>query len=97
MSGEGIWREWAAETGRQERGSSLWVGGVFHGEVSYHAEIAGKAHWRPTLNGQALGGYPTMEAAKARVDWEIWNRVRLMKPGYVALLARRSEWENGNS
>jgi hypothetical protein len=53
--------------------------------------------WRVTVNGQNFGTYQRVEDAKARADWEVWNRVRQMVPGYRVLLARREQWERGGS
>lgn len=44
------------------------------------------------LNGEQLGVYHELAHAKARIDWEIWNRVRQTMPGYKMLLARRETW-----
>lgn len=51
--------------------------------------------YEASLNGEALGAYHELEHAKARVDWEIWNRMRQTVPGYKVLLARRETWQYG--
>lgn len=75
-------------------GSAIHVGPVFSGEVTYKS---GRGGWRCTLNGQDMGGYPTMAGAKARIDWEIWNRLRQVRAGYEVLLARKADWEDGGN
>ena len=81
---------------REIKGSSLNLPPVFYGEV-VHKERDGAMYWWATLNGQDKGGFRTIVDAKARVDWEIWNSVRLMIPGYKNLLSRRADWINGSS
>ena len=78
------------------KGSSLHVGPVFMGEVAYVSGGNGAA-WRCSLNGQDMGRYPTMAGAKARIDWEVWNRLRQVREGYAVLMARKSEWEDGGN
>lgn len=91
--GDGKWTNWRQA---DDLGATLHVGPVFSGEVSYSRD-EGPKFWRCTLNGQSMGGYPTMAGAKARIDWEIWNRVRQMREGYAVLLTRKAEWEDGGN
>ena len=91
----GKWVDWT-DRAREIRGSSLNLPPVFFGEVA-HKEHDGEVWWWATLNGQSKGGHRTIAQAKARVDWETWNSVRLMIPGYKKLLSRRADWENGSS
>jgi hypothetical protein len=44
-----------------------------------------------------MAGHPTFAGAKARVDWEMWNRLRQMREGYEVLLARKAEWEDAGA
>jgi hypothetical protein len=95
MSGNtGNWSDWRNDA-REIKGSTLSLAPVFRGEVTYK-ERNGHLRWWSSLNGQDMGGYPSLVQAKARVDWEIWNSIRQMIPGYKILLARRDEWVNGS-
>jgi hypothetical protein len=85
----GEWQDW---TIGESHGSRLSLAPVFEAEIFRDGE-----YWRATLNGERLSAHPTIEDAKARCDWEIWNRVRQFKSGWLALLARRESWKNGNA
>jgi hypothetical protein len=91
----GKWVDWTNRA-REITGSSLNLAPVFFGEVA-HKERDGEVYWWAMLNGQIKGGFPSLAQAKARVDWEIWNSVRLIVPGYKNLLSRRADWINGSS
>lgn len=97
MSDQGRWDDYQ-DTERRVVGSTIHVGPVFHGEVflTWCAEMNAST-WRCVLNGEALSSYPTIERAKARIDWEVWNRVRQMAPAYKCLLERRAVWDSGGS
>ena len=89
---EGQWDE------PYELRGKLWqlkCGPVFTADISHLWHGQQYCH-RPTLNGEALGYYPKLDRAKARVEWEIWNRVRQMKPAYRAIMDRRASWEVGS-
>ena len=91
MADQGHWNDYQNKEGRIVS-STIHFGPVFRCEVSHSwcAEMNASA-WRCLLNGEALGHYPRIEQAKARIDWEVWNRVRQMVPGYKLLLERRAE------
>lgn len=91
---EGEWRDHDGPEGH--KASTLIVGPIFQGEVYFQTDDKG-GFWRATLNGEKLAGYPTMERAKARVDWEVWNRLRRSVGSYKLVLARRASWENGGN
>jgi len=93
---EGQWRDYRSSQTGQVVGSSIRVGPVFQGEV-YHQTKDGWSGWRATLNGEDMAGYPTLAGGKARIDWEIWNRLRQARRGYEALMARKAEWEDGGN
>ena len=95
MADQGRWDDYL-NTDRRVVGSTIHVGPVFHGEVfqTWCAGMNANA-WRCVLNGEALSSYPTIQRAKARIDWEVWNRVRQMTPGYKRLLERRPGWQDG--
>lgn len=83
MHGEGEWRKlWDSDTWE------LRLDPVFRAYVS---PVDGK--WKPTLNGIELSLYPRLERAQARIDWEIWNRLRMIREGYRRVLERRPIWE----
>jgi hypothetical protein len=84
---DGQWREYSDASGTVI-GATLHLGPVFQGEVSW-GEYAKGMYWRAHLNGQVMGGYPTMAAAKERIEWEVWNRIRIMIPSYRRVMARR--------
>ncbi len=92
--GDGHWTD--RRDGDRVQGSNMRIGPVFAGEVTYAAFGTGWA-WKASLNGQAMGGYPTIEQAKARIDWEIWNRLRQTEEGYKLLLDRHEQWKRGNA
>ena len=92
MVNEGTWDEWNSN---DARGATLRLGPVFSASVAYPTPASGSLYWAVSLNGEALGGYGAEDCARARAEWEIWNRVRLMRPGYMALLARREFWKSG--
>jgi hypothetical protein len=51
------------------------VGPVFQGEAHIKRDSADpREWWTAKLNGKSLGGFGTLERAKAAVDWAIWNR-----------------------
>ena len=62
--GDGHWTD--RRDGDRVQGSNMRIGPVFAGEVTYAAFGTGWA-WKASLNGQAMGGYPTIEQAKARM------------------------------
>lgn len=88
--------QWIDERDTQQRltASTLSVGPVFYGEISPGMKDD-HGCWRAILNGEYMGGYSTMGGAKARIDWEVWNRVRQMREGYKVLLDRREHWKDG--
>jgi hypothetical protein len=90
---DGHWAD--KRDGDRVRGSTIRIGPVFAGEVSYAAFSNGWG-WKAALNGQDMGGYPTIEQAKARIDWEVWNRLRQTEDGYKVLMGRREDWKGGN-
>ena len=71
------------------RGAILDLPPVFRGEVYFE-----KGSWWAVLNGQRLMGQPNIEHAKACVDWNIWNQLRLIQGGYNCLMARRETWDH---
>lgn len=87
---DGEWRDHDGRGG--QKASTVLVGSIFQGEVYFERSDKG-GFWYASLNGQKLAGYPTMERAKARVDFEIWNRIRLAVSPYKRVLARRASWE----
>lgn len=94
--GEGKWLDYRSSRTGEVEGSTIRLGPVFQGEV-YHQYKDGWSGWRAALNGEDMAGYPTLAGAKARIDWEMWNRLRQVREGYEALLARKAEWEDGGT
>jgi hypothetical protein len=94
--GHGRWSDYRSSRTGEVQGSSVVLGPVFRGEV-YRQTKDGWSGWRATLNGEDMAGYPTMAAAKARIDWEMWNRLRQMRESFEVLIARKSEWEDGGN
>ena len=68
--GDGYWTDRCDD--KDVRGSVTRIGPVFQRDVTY----ADGDGWTCALNGEAMGGYPTLAGAKARIDWEVWNRLR---------------------
>lgn len=89
---EGQWIEPYEMKGR------LWqlkCGPVFSAQITYGWQ-ADRSGYAPSLNGEQMGFYGDLDKAKARIEWEIWNRVRQMTPAYRAIMDRRVLWENGS-
>ncbi len=84
---DGEWHDW---TTNGAHGARLSLPPIFEAEI-----VLEDGQWRAMVNGQRLSAYRTREEAKARCDWEVWNRVRCFRAGYLNLLARRASWENG--
>lgn len=95
MAEDGKWNDYRSHKGHIA-GSSIQLGPLFQCEV-YHIKEGNFSGWTCSVNGQRLSGYPTMAAAKARADWEMWNRIRQAKEGYGNLMARKLEWEDGGN
>lgn len=98
---DGDWRDWK-EGGTSfgdgpVKGSVLQLLPVFYGEVVYKADESdpNRSYWHAKLNGKFLMGLGTIEKAKARVDWEIWNELRCIKDAYKRVIERRDTWETG--
>lgn len=93
MAGEGEWYQ--QPDGRRDRWE-LKCPPLFAASVTYgwFGDMSG---YEASLNGEALGAYHELAQAKARVDWEIWNRMRQTAPGYRVILERRPMWEDGAS
>lgn len=88
MSFEGKWRDYGP--GGEPHGSSIQVGQTWGGEVFYDKpDRDGKRYWTAKLNTKPLGGFPNMAEAKSRVDWQIWNEMRLAQEGYKLVAARK--------
>jgi hypothetical protein len=94
--GEGRWLDYRSSRTGEVEGSTIRLGPVFQGEV-YRQYKDGWSGWRASLNGEDMAGHPTFAGAKARIDWEIWNRLRQTREGYEVLLARKAEWEDGGT
>jgi len=90
--GDGHWND--RRDDKDVRSSTMRIGPVFRGEATYSD---GKGRWSCSLNGEAMGGYPALAGAKARIDWEIWNRLRQVRAGYDVLMARKSDWQDGGN
>jgi hypothetical protein len=76
---------------------SIWelrCGPVFDACLT-HGWYGSATGWRVSLNGQDMGVYGGLEFAKARAQWEIWNRWRQAIPAYEAIMARQDEWKHG--
>jgi hypothetical protein len=84
---EGRWREWKSPEGG---GFVMRVGMIFACEVSFREDT-----WAAMLNGQYMGGYGCSEHARARLDWEVWNRMRLAEKGLARIVERESAWRTG--
>jgi hypothetical protein len=82
---DGTWRQWAIG---EETGFELKLEPVFYGSV-LPIWSGGKQFWLARLNERELGSFPTLEQAKAQVDWSIWSNMRRKRPGYLKLLERR--------
>ncbi len=91
MAGEGEWYQ--QPDGSRDRWE-MKCPPLFGGTITYgwYGEATG---YEARLNGERLGAYHELAHAKARIDWEIWNRIRQTIPGYKVLLARRETWEYG--
>ncbi len=89
--GDGHWTD--RRDDKDVRSSSMRIGPVFYGEATY----AGGDGWKCSLDGEAMGAYSTLAGAKARIDWEVWNRLRQTQEGYKVLMARKSDWQDGGN
>lgn len=90
---DGKWNDWR---GSDTMGSTIRVGPIFSANI-VHACVNGCYRWQCSLDGGDMGCYPTLGGAKARLDWEMWNRVRLARPGFKILLSRREEWKDAGN
>ena len=92
MLADGEWEDWTDldDRTRAVRGARLRLPPVFEGAV-----FLVEGSWRCSLNGEAMGNYPVIDAAKARIDWEVWNRLQHIRDAYRRLLDRRTSWEHG--
>jgi hypothetical protein len=87
MGGDGVWRDY---DGNDVRGSTISIGLTWRGEVYLDKpDRDGKRYWEARLNTKPLVGFPTIEQAKSRVDWQIWNEMRLAEHGHAAVAARQ--------
>ena len=84
---DGQWRDYP-DAGGALKGSTLRIGPVFQGEVSW-GEWPKACTGERTSTAKLWRGYPTMAAAKERIEWEVWNRIRIMIPAYRRVMARR--------
>ncbi|HEY4123806.1 MAG TPA: hypothetical protein VGM36_04280 [Rhizomicrobium sp.] len=91
---EGEWHSFDY-SGDPEKGATLRCGPVFCGEIVRQPKKSGGYVWRAYLDGDC-GDHSTMAKAKMRVEWEIWNRVRQMMPGYQKIAARQSTFDPAN-
>jgi hypothetical protein len=51
---------------------------------------------REAAIGIDVRGYADLAQAKARLDWEVWNRLREVREPYAQLMVRRETWETGS-
>ena len=82
---EGQWTE------PHEMRGKLWelkCGPVFSATITYGWYGNGTGY-EARLNGELMGLYRNLDGAKARIEWEIWNRIRQMTPAYRAIRDRR--------
>ena len=85
MSHQGKREHWS-----EGRGWSLRIGPLFKGEIVYGYR---RYHYgyACTLNGADLGFFPRVEDARHRVEWEIWNQLRVSAEG-LKLLFEQSKF-----
>lgn len=88
MEDDGLW---TTEGWPQIERAVLKLGTVFRADV---VRLPETGLYQATLNTHIdIGRHRTIPEAQARAEWEIWNRVRLMRPGYLKILERRESWE----
>ena len=80
--------EWKVDMASGSRTATLRLGPVFFAEVVPPERTPEGQWWKATLNGQLLGEFNGEAAARSRIEWEIANRIRLMRPGWDRMRAR---------
>jgi hypothetical protein len=81
MSYQGRWEHWS-----EGKGWTLRIGPLFKGEISYTYR-RDRYGYSCSLNGADLGFFPKLEDARQRVEWEVWNQLRLSADGLRAFSA----------
>jgi putative SOS response-associated peptidase YedK len=91
MWGDGDWQDHydIADPARLVTCASLHLSPVYTAEVSINREAG---YWRSILNGREIAASPTIEQAKAKVEWRIANELGQIHDSYRALLKRRHLW-----
>ena len=82
MSYQGRWESWSEGKG--------WIGPLFKGEISYTYR-RDRYGYACRLNGSDLGFFPKVEDARQRVEWEVWNQLRVSAEG-IKVFFERSEF-----
>jgi hypothetical protein len=91
---DGEWLPWKSH-GRA--GAKLRLGPAFLGEISYPHDFGFGGLWKAWLNQEHLGFFRSEAEAKAHIEAEIANRLRLMLPAWAKFRrSRRNQLPPGH-